>query len=297
MKKRMTAQGKGLLYAFAGIIILSPDTLLVRLLDMEQWTMQFYRGAGVLVGVCLIMAVFSRHGMVRSFTAIGRIGVLAGFCYAMASLLFVSSLYHTTVANTLAIISTAPVWSALMTRFFLKSSLPLRTWAAVVLSLIAIFIIVAGDIRTGRDNVTGDLLALLQALFMAASLILVRSRKEVNMIPCIGVGGLFICCTALLFTPSLEVESGSISLLVLLVLVVIPASFALLTMAPRYITAPEVNMIMLLEMLFGPLLVWMVVGETVPATTIIGGTLLFTVLLVHSLLTLNNSRRVSRVSP
>ncbi len=291
MKKVLTEQGKGLLYAFAGIIILSPDTLLVRLLDMEQWTMQFYRGAGVLVGVCLIMAVFSPHGLIRSFAAIGRTGMLAGFCYGLASLLFVSSLYHTTVANTLAIISTAPVWSALMTRFFLKTSLPLRTWVAVVLSFLAIIIIVAGDMRAGRDHVTGDLLALLQALFMAASLVLVRSRKEVNMIPCIGVGGLFICCIALLFTPSLAVASDSIGLLALLVLIVIPVSFALLTFAPRYITAPEVNMIMLLEMLFGPLLVWMVVDEGVPGTTIIGGGLLFGVLLAHSLLTLQKGRR------
>lgn len=287
----MTDQGRGLLYAFAGIMILSPDTLLVRLLAMEQWTMQFYRGAGVLAGVCLIMAIFSPHGLVRSFTAIGRTGMIAGFCYATASLLFVASLYHTTVANTLAIISTAPIWSALLTRFFLKSSLPLRTWAAVVLSFIAIVIIVAGDMQAGRDNVTGDLLALLQALFMAASLVLVRSRKEVNMIPCIGVGGLFICCIALLFTPSLAVESGSIGLLVLLVLIVIPVSFALLTFAARYITAPEVNMIMLLEMIFGPLLVWMVVDEGIPGTTIIGGALLFGVLLAHSLLALHKGRR------
>jgi len=90
------------------------------------------------------------------------------------------------------------------------------------------------------------------------------------------------------------VEPGSIGLLALLVLLVIPVSFALLTLAPRYITAPEVNMIMLLEMLFGPLLVWMVVDEAVPGTTIIGGALLFGVLLAHSLPAVRRSRRMSR---
>ncbi len=275
---------KGVLLALAGIVILSPDTLLVRLLDLPQWTLQFYRGFGTLVGLSVGMAVLYRREVAPLFRAVGWRGVVAGLCYTMASLLFVSALYHTTVANTLAIISIAPIFGALMTRFLLKDQLPLRTWVAAAFSLGAIGIILGGDLSAGAEYWFGDLLALLQALFMAASFILVRSRSEVNMVPCMAIGGFFMCLVALPLAPTLTVEAAKWPLLGMLILGVIPASFTLLVTASRYISAPEVNMIMLLEMIFGPFLVWAIVDEGVAPTTLLGGGLLLAVLLGHSLL-------------
>lgn len=284
---------KGILLALVGIIILSPDTLLVRLLDLPQWTLQFYRGFGILVGFAVGMAIVHRGGTMRSLRAVGWAGVAAGICYSVASLLFVSALYHTSVANTLALVSTTPMFGALMTRFWLREKLPLRTWAAVALSMVAVGIIVGGSLSASREHLFGDLLALIQAIFMAASFVLMRSRSEVNMTPCMAIGGFFICLVTLPLAPTLVVEAAKLPLLGSLIFIVIPVSFALLVLAPRYIPAPEVNMIMLLEMILGPLLVWAMVGESVALATLIGGGLLFAVLLGHSLLSLrHNSRAV-----
>jgi drug/metabolite transporter (DMT)-like permease len=285
---------KGILLAVAGIILLSPDTLLVRLLDLPQWTLQFYRGVGVFVSLTAGIAFFYGRGVFKVFRATGKTGLVAGFGYTMASLLFVSSLYHTTVANTLAIISTAPIWGALMSRFLLKERLPLRTWVAILLSVGAIGIIVGGDVAAGREHLLGDLLALLQAVFMAASFVLVRSKAEVNMVPATAMGGVFMCFIAFPVADTLMVPPAQIPMLALLVLVVLPVPFGLLVLATRHVPAPEVNMVMLLEMILGPLLVWMFVGESVPPATIAGGGLLFAVLLAHSWLAERQRRRIVR---
>lgn len=286
---------KGILIAFAGVVILSPDSLLVRLLVLPQWTLQFWREAGVSAFMFAGLWIAYRGEFKAKITAIGLAGVLAAVCFSLSSILFISSLYLTSVANTLAIISSAPVWGAVLSRFMLKERLPLRTWAATALCMLCIGIIVSGDLGDGgRESFYGDLLALVQAVFMAGAFVLVRSRPEVNMIPCRALGGVISAAFSLVMALSvghaLAVAPDKLPLLGLLCLVVLPVSFGLLVMAPRHVPAPEVNMIMLLEMVLGPILVWMAIGEEPSARTLVGGGLLFAVLLAHSALGLRAQR-------
>jgi len=158
-----------------------------------------------------------------------------------------------------------------------------------VLCVICIAIIVSGDIGFGdHDNLLGDFLALVQAFFMGSAFVLVRSRPNVNMLPCRALGGaitaVFSLAMALILDQGLAIPEAKLPLMGLLCLFVLPVSFGLLVIAPRFVPAPEVSMIMLLEMVYGPLLVWIFVGETVPVATLIGGSLLFAVLLTHSAL-------------
>lgn len=280
---------KGILIAFIGITILGPDTLLVRLLDMQQWPLQFWREFGTALFLFTALGIGYGGKLWEKTVAIGRIGILAGFFFAMSSILFIAALYLTTVGNTLAIISSAPVWGALLSKFFLKEHLPMRTWVATALCVVCIGIIVSGDIGFGeRDSLLGDFLALFQAFFMGTAFVLVRSRPNVNMLPCRALGGLitaaFSLVMALCLDQSLAMPAAKLPLLSLLCFFVLPVSFGLLVVAPRFVPAPEVSMIMLLEMVYGPLLVWIFTGETVPLNTFIGGGLLFAVLLVHSAL-------------
>jgi drug/metabolite transporter (DMT)-like permease len=126
---------------------------------------------------------------------------------------------------------------------------------------------------------------------MAAGFVLIRSRPDVEMVPCMILGGAITATVSFFSAGSVAVAPQDVWLLALLVLVVLPGSFLCLLNAPRYIPAPEVNMIMLLEMILGPLLVWGAVNETVPPATLAGGTGLFLVLLGHSLLGLRSGRR------
>ena len=83
--------------------------------------------------------------------------------------------------------------------------------------------------------------------------------------------------------------------LVLAGLVVLPLALVLMTLGPRYLPAPEVAMISLLEAVLGPLWVWWVIGENPGWQTIAGGSVVIVVLMAHSAVRLRSEgRQVSR---
>ncbi|MFW5735496.1 MAG: DMT family transporter [Oceanidesulfovibrio sp.] len=293
----MAPQTRGLLLACAGVLVISPDTLLVRLMHIDTWPLLFYRGLGMAIGIALYTLLRGRRSLGRRLRALGLVGVATAVCFSTANMLFVNALMRTSVANTLAIISTAPIWATLLSAVVLRERLPVRTWAAMVLTACCIMVIVSGDLGGAGSHLEGDIIALVQSVFMAAGFVLIRSRPDVEMVPCMILGGSITATVSFMAAGSLAVAAPDISLLVLLVLVVLPGSFLCLLNAPRYIPAPEVNMIMLLEMILGPVLVWFAVGETVSSETLIGGAGLFAVLLGHSLLGVraNGKRRAIAV--
>ncbi|WP_029897243.1 DMT family transporter [Desulfohalovibrio reitneri] len=292
----MTDQGKGVLLAFTGILVLSPDSLLVRLLDAPQWDLQLWRGLGQTVGMGAGMAALYGSGLLGAMRAMGRWGLVMALAQAAASILFVAAIYLTTVANVLALISSAPLFSALLSRFALGERLPRRTWWACALGMAAIAVIVGGDAGGEGSHLAGDLLALAQALCLACAFTLVRKRAAVNMLPCFILSGLLIAGFSLAQGGWVAAPPDKLPLFLLLCLGVLPAAYTLLFLAPRYIPSPEVNLIMLLEMVLGPLLVWWAVDESVPPATLAGGSVLFAVLAVHSWLGLRQARAARRLA-
>ena len=65
--------------------------------------------------------------------------------------------------------------------------------------------------------------------------------------------------------------------------------FVLVTIAPRFITAAEVNLFFLLETIIGPIWVWLIIKEQPTTETILGGIVIILTIAVHSFLKLKNS--------
>ena len=104
------------------------------------------------------------------------------------------------------------------------------------------------------------------------------------------MGGLFGILFALPFAAPLEVAANDILPLALLACLVMPLSFALINTGPRYLPAPEVSLLFLLEMVLGPLWVWLAIGEAPSEATLIGGAVLLAVLSAHAWLGLRDDR-------
>jgi drug/metabolite transporter (DMT)-like permease len=137
---------------------------------------------------------------------------------------------------------------------------------------------------------------------MAAAFVLVRFRRTVNMIPAVVLGSAlpaFLVLAAGLAAPS-SVPLDSVGLLILMGLILLPISFALITIGPRYIPAPEVGLLLLLETVLGPFWVWLAIREQVGAMTLIGGGVVIATLIVNSALALRgpaSSGRAQAASP
>ena len=250
---------RGLAVPATGVLIITPDSLLVRLIDADAWTILFYRGVFVALSRAIFFAVRFGRTAPAHLMAIGRTGILSGLLAAGSNILFVVSLTLTTAANTLVIVSIAPLFAALHSRIFLKERIAPRTWIAVLVVFIGIAAIFSGSL--GGGALIGDLCAIGAALFFAGHLTTLRYAKHLNMVPSVALGGIFTALAVLPLAAPFAVSAGDLALLAVMGLVMLPVALGLIALGPRLIPAPEVGLLILLESILGPLWVWLVVGE------------------------------------
>ena len=277
----LSVHTKGLLITFVAVLILSPDALLVRLIHCDIWTLLFWRCLLTAIVMSLFLLVRYRSRFFYSFYATGRTGLLLALAITFGSLLFIHSLKQTTAANALIILAAAPIVSSLLSWIFLREAIPLRTKMAIFACFGGILLIFSNSLENGL--LLGDLMALGATLMWGANVVILRSGKEVNMIPANVLGNLSVALVVLLLgAQPLAVTTEEASLLLLLGGVVLPISFALITLSPRYLRAPEVSLILLLETVLGPIWVWLVLGEMPHSRTLIAGFLILGTLLLHT---------------
>ncbi len=262
---------KGLLITLAGVLIITPDSLLVRLISADHWTVLFWRGLLSGAMILLTLVLRQRAEFLPKTLAIGRMGLLLAVLFSLGTVSFIISLRLTTAANTLFIVSSAPIFAAIMARAFLSESVSRRTWLTIAFSLAGILIIALGSAGGGPGSLWGDLAALVTAVSIACTFTIARRYRNVSMVPAMGLSGLVTAMIALPLAQPLMVSASDSLCLSAMGLVVIPLAFSLMTIGPRYLPAPEVSLILLLEAVLGPLLVWLVLHEHPGNASLIGG--------------------------
>ena len=277
--------GLGLLIALAGVVLISPDTVIIRALHADPWTILFWRGLLSAVSLGLIAAVAARGRLVAAFRSIGRVGLLVAVLQGAANVFFVLSVTHTNAANALVIISTAPLFAAVLSRVFLAERIPLRTWLAVVVIVGAVATIFAGTFQTQRME--GELAALAGALSQAGATTTIRRARRVSMVPALSLAMLVSCAVALFFGVRWP-QPGDVGLFALQGALLIPSAVALLGTAPRYLVAPEAALVARLEMILGPLWVWLFIGEEPNSRAVVAGAVVLLTFIVHSYLALRD---------
>jgi len=289
---------KGLLITAAGVILLSPDAVLVREVGAPEATTVIWRG--LLSGIVLAVALAVAHGggLGRAVRGMGRWGVVCGALFAVNTTLFVYSIEHTAAANTLVIIAGGPLFGAVLSRFALGEAVAAETWIATMLVVLGIGVVVGDGLAQGTWR--GDLAGIVVSLSLSANFVIMRKRKDISMVPATGLGFfasgvIALAAAAVGAVPGPVVPpSGDVVPLVLMGAAVLPAAFGLITLGPRRITAPEVGLLMLLETVLGPLWVWLLRGELASATALAAGAFVVVTLCVYFTVRL---RRVRAEAP
>ncbi|WP_167495624.1 MULTISPECIES: DMT family transporter [Desulfosediminicola] len=285
---KLSQQAQGLLITTAGVLAISPDTLLVRLLELEKWSLLFYRGIIIATCLTLFTVCVHRRKAVQQFRSIGIPGLFVALLFTGSTTCFVISLYYTSVANTLIIVSASSMFAALYSRVFMKETVALRTIITMLVVIGAIGYIVQDGIGSG--SLHGDLLATCSSMFMAGAFTLTRVSRSRNMIPASALSGL-ITATIAFFPATFVLLDLQTCVLLVTLGICLATAFGLLTVGPRYISAPEVSLLMPLETVLGPLLIWWVIGEQPGNTAITGGIVVVGALTIHSLLSLKRTAR------
>lgn len=265
-------RSKGILLSLLGVFILSPDALLIRLAGLDDFTLIFYRGLFPSIVITVLLLLYYRRRFLAVVLATGWAGLLNGVLYAITNITFIYSIQSTSVANTLVILSSAPIFAAILSIPILGENQRPSTWLVIGLSFVSISVIGLGSY--GQSSLSGDLFALVCAVSTAGSAVLVRYKKDIDLVPSVIVAGILIALYALAHSPELEVNSTQFVYLAIIGFVIVPFAFMILAIAPRLASSAEVQLVFLLEAMLGPLWVWLVIQEIPATNTLIGGSML-----------------------
>ena len=275
----MNNLGNGLMLALAGALLLTPDTLLMRLSGLDGGAMLAWRA-------CLAGLVFLSIGLIARFKEEkGNRARVSSFgfwslviCQIGNASFFAFGIALAPVAVVLLAVATVPVIAALLGYFLLGELADRRVWATIVLVFSGILMSVAGDIERGMnidfETLLGACCGLAVAISLAFNFVIIRKNKTVPFELAIGLGALIAGCTAFYLWPAAwQVRGASLIYISVTGLIILPVSFFLLSKASRLTSAANVSMIMLLETVLGPLWVWLGIKETPNSLTLLGGVL------------------------
>ena len=268
----MQKRNKGLILSLIGVLILSPDSLLIRLVNIDDFSLIFYRSIIPVLTIFIFLFYQYRKSVFRSFILIGLPGIIYALLYAITHVCFVYSIQNTSVANTLVLIAAAPIFAAIFSIFILKEIPNIFTWVIIFISLGGMIIIGWGSYTSA--GIFGDLMALIVAVGMGLGMVIVRFYKEKDFVPACLIGCILAASYALPFNINYNLSSYQIIILLFMSLIILPIPFMILSIAPKYAPAPEVALIFLMESILGTAWVWFVISEVPPLNTIIGGLIL-----------------------
>ena len=285
--KNLSNQQKGSLLAFIAVFFITPDSLFIRLSAIETWGMLFYRGAIPFIVVLTGLLIFYKKNFFKVLLSMGMHGVFYALIFAITNITFIVSIQNTNVANTLVMIAMAPMLSAILGGIFLKELPDKKTWTAILITFGAAVYIFYDSIQLG--NFIGDLFGLITALGLAIGAVIVRSAKNKDLVPAAVIGKLLVAIFAVSFVKSFALVEMDLIIVPLMCVMCVALPFVLVTIAPRFISAAEVNLFFLLETIIGPMWVWLFINEQPTLETIKGGSIIILTIAIHSFLKIKNS--------
>jgi len=270
-----------LLWSIAGVVTrnLSPELQAQGRFEITFWRSLF---AAVFVGGYLLLV---RRDFIGALTRAGWPGLLSGCMWATMFICFMLSLTLTSTANTLIVLAVAPLITAILARAVLKAPIALRTWLAIAIAMAGIVWMFAGGLRIeSPTSLLGMLIAFGAPLASAINFVVLKKRgQSVDLIPAVFLGGVISAALMLPFSLPLIALPRDVALLAVLGFFQLGLPCMLLVVAARHLSATELALLALLEVLLGPLWAWLGAGEVPAGTTVFGGALVLGALILNEL--------------
>jgi drug/metabolite transporter (DMT)-like permease len=273
-------QRRGQIYVALAAVAWSTAGLLQRQLSLDVATQVAGRALFAALALLAYVAVAERGRVVHACRSVGLAGVGFAICLAVASATFIAALNHTTVARVLFIQAVSPVLAALLARVLLGEPVTRRTAVAMAVALAGVGVMLGAP---GSGDALGDGLAIVMAFSFALALVITRHRRDVSMAPATCLSQLLLL--VVLFPLATPADVGGDDVLWLAVMggTQIGLGLALLAIGARLIPAAQVALITLLEVVLGPIWVWIALNEKPDTATLVGGAIVIVAIVMQSL--------------
>ncbi len=283
----------GLVYAVLSGLFLSTGGLFARFLaEADAWTVLFYRSLAFSSTVVLFMLWRYRSHFWLKLQSLRPGDLLVTLFLALGFVFYLLSLYHTSVANTVLLLSTGPFFAAFLGKLILREAVLRATWTGMAMAMLGVFIMVSGGVSA--DDALGMLFAVIAVLSYAAMLVVMRSAKTKGeesreLLPATALAGLLAALLCLPMIESFALQPTEFLISLCFGSIQVGAGFILITLAAQVVPAAQVALLSLAETALAPLWVWLVFTETPDTRTLVGGTLIVAAVLYNGIVTLRGT--------
>jgi drug/metabolite transporter (DMT)-like permease len=270
-----------LLWSIAGVLTRQLDT--ARGVEVTFWRSLF---AALFVASALLWQ--KKGKAVATVHAVGMLGVLSGAMWAVMFCCFMIALTMTTVANTLIVMSVAPLLTALLAWLLLRQKIAARTWIAIGVAFVGIvWMFASGLAELDATQLAGMSIAFGVPVAAAVNVIaLKKAKQQVDLIPTVFLGGVFSALVMLPLSWPFHTSLHDIGILLILGVVQLGFPCMLMVWASKSLSAPELSLLALLEVLLGPLWAWLGANEVPAHQTLVGGSIVLCALVFNELVVL-----------
>ncbi len=253
----------------------------IRLIEEANvWQILFYRSLALIPFLAVVIALRSRGRLVRTVRAAGLSGVIGGAGLVIAFSGGIYAIQTTSVANAMFLFAAAPFMASLLGLWLLGEAVRRATWVAMLLALVGIVIMVYGSFSLGHWQ--GNLFALCSATGFAVFTVALRWKRAEDMMPAVLLGGIFALCVSglvcLVTGLPFVLPAWDIGVALAMGIVQVGLGLVLYTVGSKSVPAGELALLCMTEVVLAPIWVWLLLGETAAATTLIGGGVLLAAL-------------------
>ena len=275
----MSSYARGLLIAIIGILILTPDSATLNMVDADPFAVLFWRSCGLMLTMFSVAFIVHRKNLIRYFRALGWIGVASVPLLALTQICFVVGVQLTNPSHVLVMLAVVPLSGAIFSRLILAERIDLATLISIFAGMFGVTVMVLGSF--GGGNLAGDIMAAGVPIFFGLWMVLNRLSKAGDTFLPHGISAIVTGIFCFYVADSLEIPSEDYFPMAANALIIATVPFMCIIVALRYVSAAEVGLVALLETLIGPLWVWLAIGVAPTFWAGVGGGILLVTLFFY----------------
>lgn len=277
--------GTGRVLVLAAGVLWSFQALIIRQIDVAgSWAVLFWRSLAMLPVLLAFLAWRSGGSPLPAIRKAGSAGVLGGFGLIAAMGGAIVAFQSTTIANAAFLLAASPFLAAILGRAILGEAVASRTWAAIAIAILGIFVMVREGLAAGAW--LGNFAALASALGFAAFTVTLRWRGIEDSLPSSVLGSLFSVIAggivALQVGQPLAAPMSDLLWCALMGVVTLSGGMILYTLGSKVVPSAELALLSNTEVMLAPFWVWLIMGETASAGTFLGGAILLVAILFNA---------------
>ncbi len=282
---------QGLFITIIGVLLLSLESLFIKLTSITALTFAFYIGLFMFSSTNIILLTNKKTNFIKAYKTDFFAVLICAFLFGISSILFISSIKNTTVANAVLIFSSAPIFAAIYMYIFFKQKSSRNVYISSFFIFIGLYIIFSSQL--GQGDIIGNIYALICIALFSLAFVILSRYKDINMFAVISLSSVITVIISFIFTTTIDIDINTLYILLIAGLLVSPMARVLMGIGTKILPASEVSLLMIIETVMAPIWVWVFLNEVPQNSTLIGGVIILLTLIINSLYLLKiNKNRV-----